>query len=71
MAGTPQESKAFTVHRTFVVQLHAGAGQGRYSGRVEHVASRRAARFSNLAGLLEFLADDSGAEAPELRGRER
>ena len=63
MASTPPESKSLSVYRTFVVQLHVGAGEGCYSGRVEHVASERALEFSTLAELLEFLADDSSGQS--------
>jgi hypothetical protein len=55
MASPPPEANALSVHRTFVVQLHAGAAEGRYSGRVEHVVSGRAMQFSSLEGLLEFM----------------
>jgi hypothetical protein len=55
MASIPRESNALSVHRTFVVQLHVGALQGRYSGRVEHVASGRAVQFATLEALLKFM----------------
>jgi hypothetical protein len=65
MASSPHESKALSVHRTFVVQLHTGTGDGHYSGRVEHVASGRSLHFSSLESLLDFLADNSSPEALE------
>jgi hypothetical protein len=64
MASNPRESNALSVHRTFVVQLHVGAVHGRYSGRVEHVASGRAVQFTTLEALLKFMecnGADSGA----------
>ncbi len=64
MASPPPEANALSVHRTFVVQLHAGAAEGRYSGRVEHVVSGRALQFSCLEDLLEFM-EHSGEDVPE------
>jgi hypothetical protein len=70
MASPPPEANALSVHRTFVVQLHAGAADGRYSGRVEHVVSGRTLQFSSLEDLLEFMehpgeeASEAGADAP-------
>jgi hypothetical protein len=55
MAGNPRESNALSVHRTFVVQLHVGAVEGRYSGRVEHVVSGRSVQFASLEALLDFM----------------
>jgi hypothetical protein len=55
MAGNLRESNALSVHRTFVVQLHLRAADGRYSGRVEHVASGRAVQFETLDALLDFM----------------
>lgn len=62
MASPPPEANALSVHRTFVVQLHAGTTDGRYSGRVEHVVSGRALQFSSLEDLLEFM-EHPGEEA--------
>jgi hypothetical protein len=51
------------VFRTFVVQLHAGAeagaSGGRFSGRVEHVASGQAFEFTSAEALVEFLTDNA------------
>lgn len=60
MASNPRESNALSVHRTFVVQLHAGAEEGRYSGRVEHVVSGRAVQFASLEALLDFMEHNGG-----------
>jgi hypothetical protein len=60
MASIPRESNALSVHRTFVVQLHVGALAGRYSGRVEHVASGRAVQFATLEALLKFMECHGG-----------
>jgi hypothetical protein len=65
------ESKPLSVHRTFVVQLHAGAVDGHWSGRVEHVASGRLAQFSDLEALLEFLSDNNADEEPTRPARVR
>jgi hypothetical protein len=62
MASHPRESNALSVPRTFVVQLHVGAMNGRYSGRVEHVASGRALQFTTLETLLKFM-ECNGAES--------
>jgi hypothetical protein len=62
MASNPREANALSVHRTFVVQLHVGAVAGRYSGRVEHVASGRAVQFATLEALLKFM-ECNGTEA--------
>jgi len=62
MASHPRESNALSVHRTFVVQLHLGATDGRYSGRVEHVASGRVVQFTTLEALLKFM-ECNGAES--------
>lgn len=70
IAGDPRESTALSVHRTYVVQLHPGAVDGRYSGRVEHVASGRAAQFASLEALLSFLEQD-GAHPVEERAADR
>jgi hypothetical protein len=63
MTSSLHQSKALSVYRTFVVQLHAGADDGQCSGRVEHVASGRSAQFSTMAALLEFLSDNNSDEA--------
>jgi hypothetical protein len=63
MASPPPEANALSVHRTFVVQLHVGATDGRYSGRVEHVVSGRALQFSSLEDLLEFMEQPGEAAA--------
>src|SRR5215475_3994250 len=49
---------ALSPHRAFVVQFRAETDvkQGRYTGRVEHVVSGQATRFTSLAELLAFMA---------------
>jgi hypothetical protein len=44
--------------RAFVLQLDPGIdpGAGRFEGRVEHVATGRAARFASPGDLLAFVA---------------
>ena len=46
-----------SVHRAFVVQLHADAQveQGEFRGRVEHVVSMRATHFHSLEELTAFM----------------
>ena len=43
----------------FVIQFRPGTDieSGRFSGRVEHVASYRAKQFHSLDELLKFIAD--------------
>jgi len=45
-------------YRAFVVQFRAETtlGQGRCTGRVEHVASGQVTRFASLEELLAFMA---------------
>ena len=42
----------------FVIQFREGTdiGAGRLEGRVEHIASYKAARFNSLEDLLSFIA---------------
>jgi hypothetical protein len=49
---------ALSPHRAFVVQFRAETevGQGRFTGRVEHVVSGQATRFASLEELLAFIA---------------
>ena len=44
--------------RSFVVQLHADAdpAAGRFIGRVEHVTSGQATRFSGVQELVAFVS---------------
>jgi hypothetical protein len=70
MASNPRESNALSVHRTFVVQLHVGAVAGRYSGRVEHVASGRTVQFASLETLLDFM-ERNGEDTPEAGATDR
>lgn len=68
MARGFQEASTLSVHRAFVVHFGTGAGlpRRRYQGRVEHLSSGRAARFSSLKQLLGFVAailDGSGPAA--------
>ena len=50
------------MYRSFVVQLQAGATDGRFSGRVEHVASGLSFEFTSAEALLEFLCDNIAGE---------
>jgi len=57
-----------SVHRAFVVHFGTGGGprRHRFHGRVEHLSSGQAARFSSLKTLLAFVAvvlDGSGPAA--------
>jgi len=47
-----------STRRAFVIQLRSETDvkQGRFEGRVEHVASGQAAHFHSLDDLLAFLA---------------
>ena len=49
---------ALSPHRAFVMQFRAETdiGQGRCTGRVEHVVSGQATRFASLDELLAFIA---------------
>jgi hypothetical protein len=55
-----------SVHRAFVVELHADADlkAGSVIGRVEHVASGRATSFQSLETLIAFMDQMLG----EIRG---
>jgi len=71
MSTSPHQSKPLSVYRTFVVQLHAGAVDARFSGRVEHVASGLAFEFSSAEALVQFLADNAAGETAAPPRRER
>jgi hypothetical protein len=61
---------ALSPYRAFVVQFRAetDAGQGRYTGRVEHVVSGQSTRFASLEELLAFIAQVlTTVRAPPLR----
>ena len=49
---------ALSLHRAFVVQFRAeiDVGQGRYTGRMDHVVSGQAVRFASLEELLASIA---------------
>lgn len=51
-----EQSPAFAPARAFVVQFsrEAALDTGRMAGRVEHVVSRKAARFQSVDELLAF-----------------
>lgn len=53
-----------TLYRTFVVQMHAGTDDGRFSGRVEHLASGLSFEFASAEALLEFLTDNIAGDCP-------
>ena len=50
---------AFTPEQAFVVHLGLKAGEdtGRMVGRVEHVVSRKRARFQSLDELVSFMTE--------------
>ncbi|NOT55199.1 MAG: hypothetical protein HOP18_11375 [Deltaproteobacteria bacterium] len=52
------EKLSLPADRAFVVQLHAEAKieHGQVHGRVEHIVSYQATRFTTLAELLAFMA---------------
>ena len=58
MKAPAEAPSALSPHRAFVVQFRAetDVGQGRYTGRVEHVVSGQATRFASLEELLAFIA---------------
>jgi hypothetical protein len=58
----------FGPHTAFVVQLLEGAPVSSASvvGRIEHVASGRAARFASAAQLVDFMA--AALRSPEEEG---
>jgi hypothetical protein len=48
---------SLSVHRAFVVHFGTDGGpRRRFRGRVEHLSTGRAARFSSLKALLGFIA---------------
>jgi hypothetical protein len=53
-----QEHPSLPVRRAFVVQfrVEANSEQGGFTGRVEHVVSGQATRFSSVEELLAFFA---------------
>jgi hypothetical protein len=60
-----KEYPSLPVHRAFVVQFRAGANlnqQGSFSGRVEHVLSGQATRFSSITELVGFFRHILGQE---------
>ena len=50
---------AFTPEQAFVVHLRLEAGEdtGRMVGRVEHVVTRKKARFQSLDELVSFMTE--------------
>jgi hypothetical protein len=56
MPQPPQEKPSLPVRRAFVVQFRAEATlePGGFTGRVEHVMSGKATRFSSVEKLLTF-----------------
>jgi hypothetical protein len=54
----PQES-LLSPHRAFVVQfrMETGTASERFTGRVEHIVSGRAARFHSPQELLAFFTE--------------
>ena len=70
MTNDPKRMGTLPPEAAFVLQLQADAdvAAGSVTGRVEHVASGRAARFSSLPELLIFIAQ--ALEAPPGRAAE-
>ena len=64
MLATRMEPRPLPVYRTFVVQMHVGAPDGRFSGRVEYLASGQSFEFATAEALLEFLADNIADVVP-------
>jgi hypothetical protein len=58
MSSPVERAFPLSVHRAFVVQLHAESNMegGQVMGRVEHVVSGQAAMFQSLDALLTFMA---------------
>jgi hypothetical protein len=61
-----QAGSTLSVHRAFVVHLRpwGGARRRRFRGRVEHLSSGRAAQFSSLRELLQFVSAALDVPAP-------
>src|SRR5262245_64788704 len=64
-----QAESTLSVQRAFVVHFGTGGSprRHRFHGRVEHLSSGRAAKFSSLEQLLGFMTvilDSSGPAAP-------
>lgn len=57
MVQDAEEQAPLSVHCAFVVHLRANSdiAQGRLAGRVEHVVSGQATRFTSLEELLAFI----------------
>ena len=69
-----EDPSSLSPHRAFVVQFRAetDVGQGRCTGRVEHVVSGQATHFSSLEELLAFMAQVlTAVRAPPRRRRQR
>ena len=58
MGLSPASSLPFSVHRSFVVEIHADADLQARSviGRVEHVVSGQTTLFESLDALIFFMA---------------
>jgi hypothetical protein len=58
MAARSEAGPSLPAHRSFVVQLQADAdpAAGRFLGRVEHVTSGQATRFSGVEELVAFVS---------------
>src|SRR5262252_2042469 len=52
--GTPQAEQPLSPARAFVVQFREGAAGRRFTGRVEHMTTGRAARFASPEELQAF-----------------
>jgi len=51
----PVEEAILSPQLAFVVQFRTPANSGRFAGRVEHMASGRALRFSSSSELVQWL----------------
>ena len=69
MARGFQGGSSLSVQRAFVVHFGLGGGPSRrrFHGRVEHLSSGQAARFSSLKALLGFVAVILGSSEPVAR----
>ena len=55
--GTTQDQPSLPTNRAFVVQLYAESKieKGQFKGRVQHIASGQATRFSTMKALKAFM----------------
>src|SRR5262245_57655925 len=53
-ANNGREDTPLSPHRAFVVQFKGG-GAGRFAGRVEHMVTGQAARFTSAEEMIRFM----------------